>query len=69
MNIFYLVDDQNHTAYETEALTVSELASELNVDGNWSASVGRDNVEPSHVLQENDAVSFVSRNKTGGDKK
>ena len=56
MNIFHLVDDQNHTAYETDATTVSELASELNVGGNWNASVGRENVEPSHILKENDAV-------------
>ena len=67
MNIFYLVDDQNHTAYETDAVTVSDLASELNVGGNWNASVGRDHAQPSHILKENDAVSFVSVNKTGGD--
>tara|TARA_R110002051_G_scaffold243188_1_gene303280 strand:+ start:169 stop:378 length:210 start_codon:yes stop_codon:yes gene_type:complete len=67
MNIFYLVDDQNHTNTDTESTTVQELASELNVGGDWVASIGGRTVNPGQQLVANDAVSFVTVTKTGGE--
>jgi len=66
MNIFYLIDNQNHTAYETESRLVGQLASELGVTGNYTAAIGSRNVSADTELQANDAVSFVTEKKTGG---
>jgi|TARA_R110002033_G_scaffold16312_2_gene45464 hypothetical protein len=67
MNIFYLVDDQSHSNLETNSQTVQELASELHVGGDWRASIAGTTRTGDHLLQENDAVSFVTSNKTGGE--
>ena len=69
MRVFHLVDNQNHTSAETSATTVGELADELGVTGNYTASIGGDRVESTKLLQVNDAIAFVTQRKTGGKQK
>ena len=66
MNVFYLIDNQSHTAHTTNATTVGALASELGVASGYVAAIGSRQVTPDNVLQANDAVSFTTQRKTGG---
>ena len=70
MRVFHLVDNQNHTSAETDSTTVGELANELGLSvGQFTASIGGNRVEPNKLLEDGNAVAFISQRKSGGKQK
>jgi len=67
MNVYVCEDDAGHTAFSTEATTISGLASERGITGNYTASMNGRVVGPETELSENVSVAFVTARKTGGE--
>jgi hypothetical protein len=66
MKVFLIRDGQSHQVVDTEAATVSALASEQNVIGDWVASVNGDTADSSTTISDGNVVSFSTANKKGG---